>query len=409
MLFRNRSRNKNKGGLDYWILLPVLGLLVFGVFMVYDASVVYASKTFSGDKYHFLYFQAIWAVLGIIVCFISYKIDYRFWIIVSSKLMWVSILLLFLLVWPNIPVIGTVAPKFIYDFFITETQGAYRWFVLNPNPLPSLPFIGRLSFQPTDLAKISVILYLASWFSTTKDLSVRRSGRNWHSRDIFLKFSAMFLLFLILVVLEPDLGTASVLFAIMIGIYFFAGAPLFYLFILLGLCAIGGLLISIISPYHRTRIEVYLGLITDQISSSYHLKQALIALGSGGFFGLGIGQSRQKYEYLPEVSGDSIFAVIGEEFGFVGVTILMLVFLWLTQRIFTIARYSLDEFGKLTASGIAFWIGSQAFINMAAITGLLPLTGVTLPFLSYGGTSLVLCMFAVGIVLNIGKASQREK
>ncbi len=205
-----------------------------------------------------------------------------------------------------------------------------------------------------------------------------------------------------LVLLEPDLGTSIIIVAIAILLYFAAGAPVWHFGIIIPVLAIGVLGLAVLSPYRMARLTTFLHPERDTQGSSYHIHQALLALGSGGWFGVGIGQSRQKYEYLPEANTDSIFAIIGEEIGFIGAIGVILVFIFLCWRGFRIAKRAPDVFGRLLALGITSWIAVQTIINLSAMVALMPLTGV--PFISYGGSSLIILFAGVGILLNISKA-----
>jgi cell division protein FtsW len=282
---------------------------------------------------------------------------------------------------------------------------AYRWIFLNPAPLPRLPLLDRFSFQPTDLAKLAVVIFLASWLSEGKDkVRFRKSLPSKASFLVYLKFLSLLFFVVLLTVAEPDFGTATILALTMLGTYFFASAPLPFLLLSFFL-SLGGAALSILtSPYRRERLTSFLRRTeADPLTVGYHLQQALIALGSGGWAGLGLGQSRQKYEYLPEAATDSIFAVVGEELGFLGTTAVLLLFLFVVWRGLRISRRAPDELGRLLAGGIVTWLTAQALINIAAMINLLPLTGVTLPLLSYGGSSLVVTLTAIGILLNISR------
>jgi len=265
----------------------------------------------------------------------------------------------------------------------TQIMGARRWLA-----------IGGFGFQPAELIKLTFVLYLAALLSKKKQL--------WP----FLLLLGMILL---LIMLEPDLGTAVVVTATGMVVYFASGGPIWQmgLISLTGLLAGVGLIFS--SSYRKERLLTFLNPTRDPLGASYHIRQILIALGSGGLFGVGLGQSRQKYEYLPATTTDSIFAVIAEEVGFIGGSLVILAFLVLIWRGMKIAREAPDEFSSLLATGITAWIGLQALVNLAAMVALVPLTGVPLPFISYGGSSLVIALVGVGILLNISKQKVVKK
>jgi cell division protein FtsW len=261
----------------------------------------------------------------------------------------------------------------------SSAKGAARWINI---------FSFRL--QPAEFVKLALAIYLSAWFSH------KEKGR-------FLAFSLLLGAVLLLVMLQPDMGTASIILAEAVIIYFLSGGSVFHFLLAGPVVALLGYLIIKIEPYRAARLTSFLNMGNSLNDTSYHVKQVLIALGSGGIFGLGIGNSLQKYAYLPENVTDSIFPIIAEEFGFVGATILIILFAFLVYRGFVIASRARDKFGKLLAGGIISFVGIQAVINLGAMTALFPLTGVPLPFISYGGSALVVDLAAMGILLNISK------
>jgi cell division protein FtsW len=212
----------------------------------------------------------------------------------------------------------------------------------------------------------------------------------------------------VVIVLQRDMGTMLVLAASAVGMYYIAGALLPHMIALLASAAAFGWLAIITFPHRLERLTAFLDPSHDPTGVGYHINQALIAIGSGGWFGRGLGKSYQIYGYLPEASNDSIFAVIGEEFGFVGSVLLVAVFALMVYRGLQIARQAPDNFSRLLATGITLWFGFQAFINISAMLALVPLTGIPLPFISYGGSSLVVSLLAAGILLNISKFTVKE-
>ena len=367
---------------DIPLLIGVTLLLIFGVIMVYDASVVYAQGVFGG-KYHFLLLQALWVGLGTFSAFAVYKIGYRRLSKFGFALFAVSLLLLLLTVIPRL--LPQSLNAVFFDTFVPEVNGARRWLIIP----------GVISLQPSELAKFSFILYLSAWLSS-KERKI--------SSFLFLLGGLCGL-----VLLQPDFGTMAIIAAIGLCIYFVSGAKLLKL-IPFGL-AIGalGAVFIVNSPYRMKRLQTYLNpSAADPLSGGYHIQQILLALGSGGPFGLGFGQSRQKYEYLPEVSTDSIFAVIGEELGFVGALVVVAGFAFLIYKGFTIARTAPDDLGKLIATGAASWLAVQALVNLAAMTALLPLTGIPLPLISYGGSSTIFVMLAMGMLFSVSKFTVRS-
>ena len=378
MLKRSKSKVTLKSAFyrpDWLLIFLVLGLTVFGVIMVGNASVVEAYRDF-GNKFYYFRLQTFWAILGLSAFFVFSFFDYRRLKKITIPLMLFS---LFSLIVVLIPGLGT------------KVLGARRWLVLGP-----------LTFQPAELAKLSFILYLATFLSN-KNLSPEATEPCFSNKRKLWPFLVILGVLLGLIMLEPDLGTAVVLAATSLVVYFVSGAPLLSL-TLVGLTGIlAGVGMILFSPYRRERLSTFLNPTHDPLGASYHIRQILLALGSGGLWGLGLGQSRQKYEYLPAVMTDSIFAVIAEELGFIGGAAILLAFLFIIWRGFKIAQGAPDRFGQLLAVGITAWIGLQALINLAAMVALVPLTGVPLPFISYGGSSLVVTLAGMGILINISK------
>lgn len=344
---------------DWWLIATVVALTIFGLLMVGNASVVDALRDFA-DEFYYLKLQARWMLLGFFVFVIMSLFPYQ-------KL---KKLVPYLLFFSLVSLIIVILPKFGFLRF-----GARRW--LN---------IGGINFQPTELVKLSFITYLAAYLdSKKKPLPI-------------ILFSS---LILILVMLQPDLGTAVIILSSGFLIYFVSGAPWWQIILSSVVGVLSGIFLIFSSSYRKARLFTFLNPLQDPLGASYHIRQILIALGSGGFLGLGLGQSRQKYEYLPAVTTDSIFAVIAEELGFLGGTVLILVFAFLIWRGFRIALRAPDRFGQLLAIGIISWLGIQTLINLSSMVALAPITGVPLPFVSYGGSSLLLVLAGSGILVNI--------
>lgn len=348
--------------------------------MVYDASVV-ASLEIFGGQYHYLILQAIWVLLGAIPAVFFFFFDYKKLRFLALPLFLFTVISLFFVLLPT--------------SFNPEILGARRWIFLNPAPMPEIPLLSRLRFQPSELAKLSLILWLTVLFIRRKKFGLR------------LLLPSL-LLVAIPVLLEPDFGTAAIITGIGAAVYFVAGGSIRQLVLAVPflLAAAGALILT--SPYRAERLLTYLyPSLADPQKAGYQIRQILIALGSGGLFGLGIGEGRQKYAYLPGVNTDSIFAVVGEEFGFVGAVALILLLFLVIYRGFRVAQHASDQFGRVTAAGISVWFALQTLVNLGAMVGLVPLTGVTLPLISYGGSSLVVTMAALGILLNISKQTAR--
>ncbi len=348
---------------DKLLLGIVVFLSLFGLLMIYDASSVRAFIDY-GDKYHFLRDQAVWVVLGLITLTFFSIFDYHKLYYFALPLLIVALVSLCMVF---IPGIGAGA------------KGANRWIDLQ-----------FMRIQPAEFVKLTLAIYLAAWFSNKE-------------KSRFLAFCLLMGTVLILVLLEPDLGTASIILAQAGIIYFLSGGNIKHLIISLPIIGLIWVLLIKIEPYRATRLMNFINLNKSLDNIDYHIKQILIALGSGGIYGLGIGNSRQKYGYLPESMTDAIFPIIAEEIGFIGANILILLFIIIVWRGFVIALKAKDAFGRLLAAGIISFLGMQIIINLGAMTALFPLTGVPLPFISYGGSALLIDMASVGILLNISK------
>lgn len=346
---------------DWTILAFVFGLVVFGLIMIGDISLIEAEVSF-GDKFHFLKRQFLWALIGTGFFFIFSRINYRFWQ-KFSKLIFIFSLIALSLVF--VPQLGVTA------------YGARRWLDL-----------GFINFQPVELIKISSIIYFA-------DLLSREEKRPlW--QQLFILAIPVFL-----ILLEPNFGSVVLLVTLVGLLWFFGGLNLIKIIPLaiIGL-AVGSFLIFN-SPYRKQRILGLLNPFQDPQGATYHAYQLALTLGSGGWFGKGMGESRQKYQYLPEATTDSIIALVAEEFGFLGITIFLAFFAFLIIRSFQIANLAPDLFGQLLGAGISGLIAVQGIINLGAMAIFFPLTGIPFPFVSYGGSSLISLMAAAGILLNV--------
>ena len=349
------------GRLPLTILLAGILLAGFGLLAIYDASVIDAFRTF-GDKYHYVKQQALWIFLGVLVAVITSFIPIALLKKYASIIYGFTLLLMVLVL---IPGIGS---KFL---------GARRWIDL-----------GFMVIQPSELLKISLAIYLSRWLETDRDLK---------------QFLFLLGLNVALIMLQPDLGTALITVGMTFMVYYLSGAKLKEIFIFIGilLVAITGLIF--LSPYRLDRVKTFMDPTTDPLGSSYHINQVLYGLGSGGFSGVGLGQSRQKYAYLPEATTDSIFAIIAEEFGFLGSSIFIIILLGLLMFSFKVSLNVTDKFDKLLSSSISLLFLIQILVNLSSMVALVPLTGVPLPFISYGGSSLVTNFIALGLLINIAK------
>ena len=362
-----------KSKFDKQFFYLILGLVVMGLVFVADISAPQALNYFN-DRFYFLKQQVVSVAIGLVAMLVVSKIHYSFWAKIAVPLFVVSIILLLVVLIPSIGL---------------EALGARRWIVIGP-----------INFQPSEIIKLSLALYLAKIASTKNLLSV--SDRKP------LAYFIPLVLCCGLIMLQPDLGTTLVVGIIGITQIFASGIPLLYFLVSLVVGLVGVATLILVSPYRRDRLMTFFEVTKDPLGKGYHIRQILLALGSGGLFGLGIGQSRQKYLFLPEASTDSIFAAISEEVGFVGSFVLILIFAIFIFKAFKIASNAPDQFSKILAVGITAWIGGQTLLNIAAMTALTPLTGIPLPFFSYGGTSLSMILVSCGILLNISRYATKK-
>ena len=354
----------------YPLLIAVIALVAIGVVMVYSASSVrsYISTADPGSQG---FQQGIWAALGLVLMIAASRTDFRLLRYAAIPVFWVTLVLLAIVL---IPGIGTSA------------FGSRRWLYL--------PGIG--GFQPAELAKLAVCLYLAHWL----DRRGTEARGLWNGLVPFVILVAPGFL---LIALEPDLGTAGVYAAASLAIFFMAGANLLYL------GAIGAAVLAAAyhmvtqTEYQLKRIDSFLDPFRDPLHAGYNAVQSLMALALGGITGAGLGASRQKYLYLPAPSTDFIFAIIGEEWGLIGTLTVLALFVMVAYQGYRIAITAPDTFSGLLAAGITTWLVAQACINMMVVTALLPVTGIPLPFISYGGSALIINLVAVGILLSISR------
>lgn len=352
---------KQTKSVDRNLLVLVLSLIFFGLIAIADASAPQALNAFN-DKFYFLKQQLVWVGIAVVVLFITSKIHYSFWEKIATPLFFITLGFLFLVLLPN---------------FSISALGARRWIS-----------IGSINFQPSELIKLSICIFLAKVASKHKG-----------AFSYFLPVIAV----TALIMLQPDLGTTLVVAIITLSQIFISDVKPLYIFGSLVAGAIGTMGLILISPYRKERLLTFFEISRDPLGKSYHIRQVLLGLGSGGIFGVGLGASRQKYLFLPESSTDSIFAVIAEELGFIGSVGIILLFGYFVFKGFKVAREAPDKFSQVLATGITAWIGGQAFLNIASMAALVPLTGIPLPFISYGGSSLVMVTAACGILLGISK------
>jgi cell division protein FtsW len=365
--------SKNAHAIDYRLLVIVGALLLFGFVMLTSASGPLGYTRQGGDSFYYVKHQLFFGLVpGLFAMYVMSRIPYTFWKKFSWQILIGSLILLVLVF---IPGIGS-------DF-----GTSHSW----------LNVFGLFSLQPAEIVKLTFLFYLAAWLEKRGTHGVK------DFQNGFIPFISVLGLIALLVALQPDVGTLFIIVVTAVSVYFAAGASLAHIGVLiLGGIASFGLLIAV-APYRAARLTTFLYPELDPQGVGYHINQALLAIGSGGFFGLGYGNSRQKFEYLPEVAGDSVFAVMAEEMGMVFGVLLILGFLFFFRRAMKIAMNAPDAFGKYVVIGVAAWITIQAFVNIGSMVCIMPMTGVTLPFVSYGGTSLAIILAAVGVVLNVSR------
>lgn len=363
-----------KGKLDYSLLLAVLILLVISVTFIYTASSTKALEMF-GDEAYFLKRQIVRILLGGVALILALLIDYRVFLRISPWIFWGSLtLLILLLVMPG----------------EWSVRSARRWML-----------IMGFRFQPSEIAKYGLILMLARILSMP--------GVNMRSfADGLLPQLILAAAVCGAIMLEPDAGTAIMIFFIISGMLFIAGARIWHLLLIFGGGATAATLLLLSVPYQRERLMSYLEAFQDSSNIGWQVKQSLISLGNGGVFGIGLGQSRQKMHWLPDPFTDFIFSIIGEELGAIGTLLVVFLFLVIIYRGFRIALSAPDKQGQLLAAGITLAIGLYGLMNMAVVLHLLPTTGIPMPFISYGGTSLIMNMFGIGVLLNICQQGDRR-
>ncbi len=355
--------------LYYWLLGLTIVMLLFGLIMIFSASSVQAYDK-HGDIYYYIKRQIAWALIGLFGLRFFSNYDYR----KLKKFSVFGILLsVSLLILVFVPGIGEMA------------GGASRWLTIGP-----------FSFQPSEFAKLALILFAA-------DVLAKKGRKIEDFRELILPIGLVLLAIILLVMKQPDMGTAAIIAFIVYVSMFIAGARFLHMFGLTAAGVLVGVFLIFSEDYRKARFFSFLNPWADPKATGFHIIQSLLAFGSGGLTGVGLGKSSQKFFYLPAAHTDFIFAIIGEELGLIGTLFLVLLFLCFLYVGLRIAFKSDDLFGRLLASSITCMIFVQALINMAAVTGLIPVTGVPLPFVSFGGSSLVFTMSGVGILLNISK------
>jgi len=358
---------RRKGEPDLVLFIVVFMLVGIGIAMSYSASAVYAMKTF-GDSFYFLKKQLLWFFIGFTALLIFQEIDYRFYIKQTRFLLLISLVLLVVVLLPGVG---------------HNAKGSVRWISL-----------GFASFQPSEFVKIFMVIYLVKIFSSEK-----KGNQVLQMLIPLIIIAVMF----VLILMQPDFGTAMDLLFVSVIILFVSGFPLTYIIALFVVSIPMFYLIVYQVDYRRDRILAYIDPWKDRFGNGYHIIQSFIAFKKGGILGVGLGYGTQKITRLPEPHTDFIFAVIAEEVGLFGTVFIVLLYIIIFMRAVSISIYAPDEFGSLLAIGLSLLIVVQAFINMGVVTGSLPTTGIPLPFVSYGGSSLLSNMIAAGILLNISR------
>jgi cell division protein FtsW len=355
---------------DYWLLLISALLLAIGLIVVYSISPGLAVEKHVSESY-FINRQLMWVGVALVAFLVTAHLPLSTWMKLQKPLL-----------------IAAVGATLMVRLFGEEVNGAYRWIQ-----------VGGMSFQPVELIKFALLIWLAG-FLAARIREGTLGDMKQTLRPLLLVLAAIGV---VVAGVQSDLGSTGVMIAMMAAMAFVAGLPM------KRILAIGGIVLVLLfaavasTSYRRERLATFLNPTQDCLSTGYQACQALIAVGSGGMFGLGLGQSVQAFGYLPEAENDSIFAIYAEKFGFVGVAVLLGLFIAFFARIKRIMERAPDDFSRLVATGIFAWLAAQTLINVGAMVGLLPLKGITLPFISYGGTSVMFVMAAVGLLFQISR------
>lgn len=359
-------KNKN---IDLILLISVIAISIFGIIMIYSSSNIWAEYKFN-DAFKYLKMQGLFLIVGIVLMIIISKIPYKYYLDKANIILVICFVLLILVL---IPGIGKIR------------NGSRSWFG-----------VGGLGIQPSEFMKLALIIFISKY--------LHKNERN----NISIKKDILPILFITLltfglIMLQPDFGTGVIIVMSIIGILFISGLKMKF-FIIAGLVGVvGAVVLILIAPYRFERILSFINPWVDPLGTGFQAIQSLFAIGPGGLLGLGLGNSIQKHFYLPEPQTDFIFAIISEEFGFLGVLIVSALFLTIIYRGMKISLTAKDLFSKYLSFGITFSLAFQALLNLMVVVSLIPITGVTLPFLSYGGSSLLITLCSMGILLNISR------
>jgi cell division protein FtsW len=367
-----------KGKPDYILIIVTLFLIALGILILANVSAPFSLEKF-GTTYYFLNHQLFFGLLpGLLLAFLVFGIPLDFLKKWAPFLLLINLVLLALVFLPGIG----------FAF-----RGASRWINLGP-----------ISFQPSEFLKLTFILYLAAWLaSRIPSQEIPKNQLVKKSNQTFLVFLMIMGIISLLLIFQPDISTLGIIVLVAGLMYFLAKTPLWQSFLMIFIGVVSLIILIKLAPYRAGRFLVFFNPAVDPMGIGYQIKQSLIALGSGGIFGLGLGMSQMKFGFLPQSMTDSIFAIFAQETGFIGSSLLIFLFLVFFWRGFRIGKFSQDKFFQLTAWGITFWICLQSFINIGAMIKVLPLMGIPLPFISYGGSALIAELVGVGILLNLSR------
>lgn len=372
---RGKRKYQMKSG-DFILVILVMGLVIFGVIMVFSAS-YYNSISESGDPYAYLKRDCAWAVVGVAAMIFMALYDYHHLARIAPAMLIISLIML----------------AMVFSPLGVTSHGATRWIGLKLGSK-------SLTIMPGEVAKVCAIVFVA-WYLSKDGSRIRSLTRG------VLPLFALTGVYFGMIILQPNMSTAITVSGIIVGMMFVAGLNLFYLFAVAGLGGAGAFGLILAEPYRLKRLVSFLDPFKDAQNTGYQVVQSLLALGSGGVFGVGLGKSIQKTLYLPEPQNDFIFAIIGEELGYVGCILLIIAYILLIWRGCHIALNAPDLFGTLLASGITIMLAIQVILNIAVVTSSMPPTGVVLPFVSYGGNALLLFLGSMGVLLNISRHTPR--
>ena len=357
--------------IDYKLFISVALLALFGCFMVYTSSNIWAEYKFN-NSYKYFINQFVFFILGLFIMYFVSKIDYKIYKKKSTLIVSVCFILLVLVLIPGIGVVR---------------NGSRSWF-------------GLLGFgiQPSEVSKIGLVIFVSKYLSNNYTLM-------YDIKKGVFPIMSIILIFFLLIMLEPDFGTGMVITLSLVAMIFVSKVKISF-FVKIGILGLFGIVgLIIVAPYRMARIVSFLNPWSDPLGSGFQIIQSLYAIGPGGLFGLGFGNSIQKHFYLPEPQTDFIFSIISEELGFMGVLIVSSIFVFIFYRCLKVSLNTKDLFGKYLSFGLSFMIIFQTILNLSVVIGLVPVTGVTLPFLSYGGSSLLVSMTCIGIILNISRST----